>query len=168
MEEEFVSIHISDEIDSLYQCVCGSKVFGDYLDVHIQTDRHQRYLRETHPFASNVCEICMNSSAIGDLFTCEVCTQTHCNPCHDKMEKCPFCRTKFPTTQVEMLFYNTVTLHLFYLETSRNHQDMSITVLKESLDKWDFLYAKSKYRELQEKVLYLLQTKEIERVLHYL
>lgn len=46
------------------------------------------------------CEICLIKQP--DFFNCLTCKQQHCLTCHKKVEKCPFCRSTFRSTNIPL------------------------------------------------------------------
>lgn len=165
-EDEQVNLSISYPSQYVFTCVCGVNVFYSQMEVHVLSEQHITYVNQTRQTYD--CEICLQQFHAEYMYSCETCKQHHCDSCHYKMDKCPFCRSVFPMSHLEILFVNTIEQHLFYLENTRKHHDMSLLILKDSLDVWEFMYMKPKYQQLQEKVLHVIQKHEIERILNQL
>lgn len=164
-DSHFVSIDISQQ-SCTYTCVCGMKVSLSDKETHLRSLQHLRYLEYSRTIKE--CDICVHTHYQDVMYACETCKQTHCESCHYQMDKCPFCRATFPITHLELLFQNTIQQHLFYLENTRRHHDMSVAILKQSIDTWHFMYSKPKYKYLLEKVLEVLERVEVNAILQLL
>ncbi len=155
------------------ECGCGSLVLNPNLGRHLLTPKHIQYLQTKHPHRfeyvmelvqnelsgvpnefTQECDICNEFQM--NFYQCRTCRQSHCEDCHDQIEKCPFCRTVFPLPPDEWLFVKSVSLHLQYLsaytQTDLRNWQFSYRLLAESLDEWEMFYSKPKYRKLLSRV----------------
>jgi hypothetical protein len=89
-----------------YKCECSENTLKrDSIRSHVNTKKHLRWVNAdiTPPIVpsengviseeKDECTICYEIKGV--FFGCVCCSQTHCMECHSKMEKCPFCRTRF-------------------------------------------------------------------------
>ena len=76
-------------------CNCGKSVFLKGIKKHLKSKYHQKHFSSGVPVSSVNCDICYESKS--EFFTCDTCRNQHCTSCHTRMNRCPFCRSNFPS-----------------------------------------------------------------------
>lgn len=91
----------------MFHCECGSVIQKSSLRTHLKTKKHQKLLEKMNKTTTE-CVICMESHTTTP-FTCKTCYNTHCITCHEKIDRCPFCRATFMEYEMlEYLFFEKV------------------------------------------------------------
>ena len=70
---------------SRFECKCGSVINRASVRSHIRTQKHLAVDEKKEE-----CDICV--SQMSGFYSCEQCCKRHCNECHSKIYRCPYCR----------------------------------------------------------------------------
>jgi hypothetical protein len=98
---EFICSGILTKTFLGYKCQCGSYCSRFGVKKHIHSKKHIQWMINNWINITKICMICYRNKY--DFYTCSVCKNHHCNDCHEKMSKCPFCRNKFMIDELNFI-----------------------------------------------------------------
>ena len=82
-----------------YSCGCGSTIKRSGVRKHFDTKKHRSWVAvgarvdDVVPIVdvqSRECTICYETRT--DFWSCDTCNNDHCSTCHERVDRCPFCR----------------------------------------------------------------------------
>lgn len=98
-------------------CECGlSRYSSETYIEHIHSEEHIRIM-ENPQYDYEECVICMSGERV-QKYKCSTCNNRHCVSCHTHIQRCPFCRTPFPTEynrQTRSYFWQVLVPRLYWL-----------------------------------------------------